>query len=259
MTESATKPLQEGQVSVQDKPEPKLTVSVKPESVAPDSKTVAVADESLKNPKTGGPLCVVFDLNGTLVTYRRDVALDAEDKEHKREIENDEAQKRSHVWRGHSLRFRPHLDTLMKFLFEEAKCRVACWTFSGREKHAKDLMRATFGKWADRIEFTYDGGDVPASTKAKDLNVIWKRHPEWATGRTILVDDSPKKAVRQPKHALIVETYHFEHVGDTALLDVLHTLRTLAAKPATETVETFSLQETYLARRKQRDKRCVAQ
>ena len=78
-------------------------------STASDSKAEAKSSKK--------PLFLIFDLNGTLVTYTLGRKIDRQT--HKTEWLRDEAAGRKRTWAGMNLRFRPFIDELMQFLFEE--------------------------------------------------------------------------------------------------------------------------------------------
>lgn len=167
------------------------------------------------------PLCLVFDLNGTLLAKRTDLMS-------KYTPTQDSA--RPHKWKGVvALRYRPHLDDLLEYVFEEAKCEVVVWTFSGNRKNARSLMRGAFGKYADRVQCLYTKADVEKRVKGKkDLNMVWSRFPSWDHDSTVLIEDSPDKTTLQPENAVIVKTFKFgAPEGDTELLTLIQTLRDL--------------------------------
>jgi hypothetical protein len=162
----------------------------------------------------------------------------------------DKAAGRNRRWGPLYLRFRPHLDQLFELLFDKLKyggsstpfssfsftlftnnlriyvydchvhsARVGVWTFSGRGPAARELMEATFGKYAPRVEFCYsaahcsrmqkpstsfslypshhmaylmDGMNLMNTDKnpsAKDLTIIWGNVSTWTASRTLLIDD----------------------------------------------------------------------
>lgn len=153
--------------------------------------------------RDGSELCVVFDLNGTLVVYTRQVlSIPANEKA------IDAAAGRKRRWGSLYLRFRPHLDQLFELLFDKLKARVGVWTFSGRGPAARELMEATFGKYASRVEFCYSAAHCsPQNPSAKDLTIIWKNVPTWTAQRTLLVDDDGYKATMQKENAVIVPSF----------------------------------------------------
>jgi hypothetical protein len=67
--------------------------------------------------RTGNELCVVFDLNGTLVVYTRHQIPDIPEAEKKA----DHLAGRNRRWGTLYLRFRPHLDQLFDLLFNQLK------------------------------------------------------------------------------------------------------------------------------------------
>jgi hypothetical protein len=167
-------------------------------------------------------LNIVFDLNGTLLSYH---FLDTPsilsklvssksrkpgqvDKFIVEELEDKEPVMWDADW---CVRFRPHVDELLEFLFEtpelKGRVRVGAWTFSGKGEVAIDLARIAFGKYFEKIEFVWDGRKA-TSRREKDLQRVYDAFPGWNANNTIIVDDSPYKII-QRENAYMIPTYEF--------------------------------------------------
>jgi hypothetical protein len=168
--------------------------------------------------KPQNKLNIIFDLNGTLLSYHfknslmfeSRLAQKTEDrmKQVRHEIVED---KDPGEWgKMMTVRFRPHLDELCEFLFSpemKDKVRVAAWTFSGRGDASRELTELAFGKYTDQLEFIWSGSK--GKHGFKDLGLVWDQFPDWNAENTILVDDSPSKIVH-PENAFVIPTYRFD-------------------------------------------------
>jgi hypothetical protein len=109
---------------------------------------------------------------------------------------------------GHAIIVRPHLETLLDYLF--ANCTVSLWTWSDLE-YAKDIANrfVTRGRKDRKIEYIFSEKDAGASAdgneniphykfhgNSKDLNYLWygKMLPCFSECNTILIDDLPNNS-----------------------------------------------------------------
>eukprot|EP00475_Leptophrys_vorax_P007547 TRINITY_DN1478_c0_g1_i1.p1 TRINITY_DN1478_c0_g1~~TRINITY_DN1478_c0_g1_i1.p1 ORF type:complete len:263 (+),score=46.86 TRINITY_DN1478_c0_g1_i1:52-840(+) len=165
-------------------------------------------------------LHIVFDLNGTLLSYHFLNSLMFDSKLAQRtgdrivQSRSELIEHREPAMWGQSLsvRFRPYLDELLDFLFSPEmsdKVVVGAWTFSGKGQPARELAELAFGKYYDRLAFVWDGSKSRGKNRSrKNLEDVWSEFPDWNAENTILVDDSPSKIV-QPDNAYVIPTYHF--------------------------------------------------
>ncbi|PSR89112.1 Uro-adherence factor A like [Actinidia chinensis var. chinensis] len=129
---------------------------------------------------------------------------------------------------------RPFYDDFLQFCFE--RFHVAVWS-SRTKKNVKSVLDFLMGKskhnllfcW-DQSHCTYTGFNTVEDREKplllKELNKIWEKHdPDlpWARGyynksNTLLLDDSPYKALRNPPNtAIFPHSYRYKNVNDNSL------------------------------------------
>ncbi|XP_057480056.1 uncharacterized protein LOC130767259 isoform X2 [Actinidia eriantha] len=135
---------------------------------------------------------------------------------------------------------RPFYDDFLQFCFE--RFHVAVWS-SRTKKNVKSVLDFLMGKskhnllfcW-DQSHCTYTGFNTVEDREKplllKELNKIWEKHdPDlpWARGyynksNTLLLDDSPYKALRNPPNtAIFPHSYQYKNVNDNSLVIILNT------------------------------------
>lgn len=153
-----------------------------------DAKTVTLHEEAQKSlrlhhlPPTISPLCLVLELDGTLVAIAKKPF-----EIPPLEAAGDLAAHRHRQWNGNWLRFRPYLDVFLSLVFDILQCRVGVWTISCRKMSlATSLVNATLGKYATRVDFIRTRTSAPRLVR--NLDLIWATTPEWRASRTVFIN-----------------------------------------------------------------------
>lgn len=105
---------------------------------------------------------------------------------------------------------RPHLDSFLDFLFDSFD--VAVWS-SAMQRNVTKLIDYAFGaERRNMLVCELDQGSCPQEKhpdpKAKKplflkpLSCVWKAHPQYNESNTLLIDDTPAKAGRNPLNLL---------------------------------------------------------
>lgn len=140
---------------------------------------------------------IILDLNGVLIA-RQYVEKGKDAPEDGDKLGNFVAQK------------RPHLDTFLKFLFDNFT--VAYWS-SIAYYNTKQFGEYAFGEHYKKLLFMWDqtkcwSFDHPTIDNKplflKPLAKVWKTYPQFNQGNTLLIDDSPAKACFNPEGTLFV-------------------------------------------------------
>ena len=148
---------------------------------------------------------LVFDLNGLLVDRRRSAFAEPDGTR----------RAPSAVLGKFHVYDRPHVAEFVRWAFEHFT--VGVWS-SAQQHNARALVNHVWGKSRDKLAFvwgqercTHVGAMDPARGAGskpillKDLRVLWS-HPSFARfgpRNTLLLDDSPYKAVLNPEHTAI--------------------------------------------------------
>ena len=142
---------------------------------------------------------IVLDLNGLLI-FR---VFDREKTKFEKHLEVSTKVNEFHVWK------RPHLDDFLDWLLDHFS--VGVWS-SAMHKNVDALIEWTFGpERRKRLVFEWDQSKCPKEEHPvhkhkplflKPLSLVWESFPEWNESNTLLVDDSPLKAKRNPEHLL---------------------------------------------------------
>ncbi|XP_026385305.1 uncharacterized protein LOC113280912 [Papaver somniferum] len=128
---------------------------------------------------------------------------------------------------------RPFCDDFLKFLFQNFN--VGVWS-SRTKRNVDSVVDFVMGDMKKNLLFCWDQyhcTDTGYSTLEnrqkllvlKELKKLWNKHDRslpWEKGaydesNTILLDDSPYKALRNPPHTAIFPPYRFEDAGDKSL------------------------------------------
>ena len=191
----------------------------------------------------GGRILVVLDLNGIFIDrVRREEAKAAppSPRPHDGVVNN------SLVWR------RPHVDTFLDMLFD--RFDVGVWSAANKD-NVRGMLNVLLRPEHDkRLVFVLDqshcdkDGVAPNNPHKplfiKDLaKAVWAQHPQYASGRTLLLDDTPYKARRNPPHTALHPPEWTRHAPEDAELSPQGRVRTyleaLAAHDADEPVPDF--------------------
>ncbi|XP_057444839.1 uncharacterized protein LOC130737086 [Lotus japonicus] len=141
--------------------------------------------------------------------------------------------------KNHLVFVRQHCREFLKFCFE--KFVVAIWS-SKMSDNVEKLVEFLFQDMKGKLLFCWDhsyctSSGVHAPTQLskemvfKDLNKVWDQFDDYNAKNTLLVDDSPYKALLNPPHtAVFPDTYKYWHNCDN-LLGKLHTLTSCSIFP----------------------------
>jgi hypothetical protein len=107
---------------------------------------------------------------------------------------------------------RPHLNDFLKYCFENFNVMV--WS-SGKPHTVERVINIFFGEhrkqlvatWArDKFGLTDEQYNSNYPT-IKDLSKVWADFPKYGAHNTILIDDSPEKAEKQPNNLVCASTF----------------------------------------------------
>ena len=126
------------------------------------------------------------------------------------------------------VRKRPHLDDLLKLLFEHFT--VAVWSEYNKDE-LDEIILYLFGDHRDKLLFIWDKSkckeiDHPLNYKTKQkrkmfskpLKTIWGEHPEFDMTNTLMVDHNKWQHLGQPeKTQFYPDEWHFTSSLDTKL------------------------------------------
>lgn len=142
---------------------------------------------------------IVLDLNGLLI-FR---VFHREKDKFKENLNTSEKVNEFYVWK------RPHVEAFLDWIFDHFS--VGIWS-SAMHKNVDALIEWTMGtERRKRLVFEWDQSrclkeDHPIHKHKplflKPLSLVWESFPEWNESNTLLVDDSPLKAKRNPDHLL---------------------------------------------------------
>ncbi|PWA51673.1 FCP1-like domain, HAD-like domain protein [Artemisia annua] len=167
---------------------------------------------------TPGIKLVIFELDGMLADIVFPSPKDVE------------ADKYSH---GEAVFKRPYLDDFLSFCFE--KFNVGIWSSRMKKKNLDPVVDCLFGDLKKKLLFTWSGfhcrnsgmrtiEDRDKFIVFKELRNIWEKNgPSWVKGtfnesNTLLLDDSPYKALLNPKHTGFFPTsYKYTDTNDDCL------------------------------------------
>eukprot|EP00743_Colponemidia_sp_Colp-15_P010884 GILK01012055.1.p1 GENE.GILK01012055.1~~GILK01012055.1.p1 ORF type:complete len:266 (-),score=23.88 GILK01012055.1:170-943(-) len=156
-------------------------------------------------------ILLIFDLNGTLLER---LAGKAANPKPAHKLIN-----KRKVW------LRPGLNALWNFVFEEDQARgqfdVAVWS-SAMTQNTQPMIDFVFGVHREHLLFDYHREHtVPdrsrhAKTYAtlKDLQSVWAKYPQYGPTNTVLIDDSPSKAAKQPNNHILVPEFAYESLQE---------------------------------------------
>ncbi|KAI3726168.1 hypothetical protein L1987_65965 [Smallanthus sonchifolius] len=169
---------------------------------------------------TSGKKLVILDVNGLLadVSAHRPYGIRKPDK----------------YIRERPIFKRPYLDDFMRFCFD--RFHVGIWS-SRTMKNLDPMIDYLLGHWKKELLFLWDGskctksgiGSIEVDAKTivvKDLRKIWDADDpdnSWVKGtfhesNTLLLDDSPYKALVNPKHTgIFPASYNYKNWGDNFL------------------------------------------
>lgn len=192
-----------------------LQLAVSPKR-KPTETYLALSEQPSKElPATEAPKkLLILDLNGTLVSRTR------------------------FRTRHNGMYVRPYQDEFLDYVFDNF-C-VMVW--SSAQPHSVNSMCALFEQYRKQLTLTWDRTTFGLSKSAyheksltiKDLEKVWAAfdgQPYDATN-TILLDDSPKKAVLQPYNSIHLREFNhksssFQQYGECELLHVMRYLEQL--------------------------------
>ncbi|KAI3784919.1 hypothetical protein L1987_44027 [Smallanthus sonchifolius] len=121
---------------------------------------------------------------------------------------------------------RPYLDDFLRFCFD--RFHVGIWS-SRIMKNLEPMIDYLLGHWKKELLFSVGIGTLEANSKSivvKDLRKIWDTDDpdnSWVKGtfhesNTLLLDDSPYKALLNPKHTgIFPASYSYRNSGDNFL------------------------------------------
>jgi hypothetical protein len=91
-----------------------------------------------------------------------------------------------------------------------AKYNVAIWS-SVTKKNINDYIKLIFGDRENELIFVWDQTHCHAIPRKntyplfiKNLETVWVKFPQYNQNNTIIIDDSPKKMVNNPKCCVII-------------------------------------------------------
>lgn len=142
---------------------------------------------------------IVLDLNGLLIfrVFSRDK------RKFTQYLDSSVKVNDFFVWK------RPHVESFLDWLLE--RFSVAIWS-SAMQHNVEALIEWTLGKERrGRLAFEWDQSRCPQEKHPthshkplflKPLQDVWTQYPTWNESNTLLVDDSPLKAKRNPPNLL---------------------------------------------------------
>jgi hypothetical protein len=199
---------------------------------------------------------LVLDMNGLLVSR---VRRDQVNAELKAQVERPGGP----VWgpgKKHLQFLRPNAAPFVNFLF--AHFDVAVWS-SAMRVNVESMVRQAMPAYEKRLAGIFDQDDCTTLGKhphnldkplfIKELACVWAKLPQYAEGRTLLLDDSPYKAVANPPLTAI-HPKEWEHTDaeDAALVpegpleSFLRRLALVAQQPDFLGVPAFLARETFV-------------
>ncbi len=150
---------------------------------------------------------IILDLNGVLISRTYDK--DSEPYDGAIRVNN------------HLMWLRPHCQEFFEYLFEHYT--VAVWSSIGAW-NMTNMPELVFGeKYMDKLLFVWDQDKCwrrsdPESRFVKPLEDVWRAYPEYNETNTVLIDDSIKKAERNPSSTVYCpETWTCECGDNDAL------------------------------------------
>lgn len=133
-------------------------------------------------------LCVIFDIDETLIHFIQRTYKDIWDKELKsKAVQYDYVNDKDHI-----IIFRPYLKELFTYFNNHRdSISVALWTYSERD-YAEDVGNQIIkfcGLPKDFFLFRYGSEDMDGLEKPKELTHVYKKFPKFNVFNTMLVDD----------------------------------------------------------------------
>ncbi|KAG2223452.1 hypothetical protein INT45_001200 [Circinella minor] len=138
-----------------------------------------------------------------------------------------------------SMYVRPYQDQFLDYIFKYFKVMV----WSSAQPHSVTHMCQLFGAYEEKLLRMWDRRYFNLSTSnynrksqtIKDLEIVWKglgEENEFDATNTILIDDSPAKAIVQPYNSIHLSEFNhmspsFLKYGEDELLHVVHYLERL--------------------------------
>ncbi|KAI9491764.1 HAD-like domain-containing protein [Zychaea mexicana] len=161
-----------------------------------------------------------------------------------------------------SMYVRPYQDKFLDYIFRHFKVMV----WSSAQPHSVNSMCRLFGSYVDDLLLTWDRryfnlstGDYNRKTVTlKDLEVVWRAlgQDTYDASNTILVDDSPAKAILQPYNSIHLK--EFDHTSPTfrkyGEAELLHVVRYLEQVRIQSNVCSFMREQPFVSPDPSQDK-----
>ena len=153
-------------------------------------------------------LCVVFDIDETLIHFISPSNIDVWDK-------TTEANKKGLdyvVYSNEVIIFRPHIKEMFSYLYQnQDTISVGLWTYSERD-YAVSIGNAIIDYCElpkDFFMFRYGVEDMGDESFPKDLRTVYKKFPKFNVFNTFLVDDAYKNLIHEinQKNCILIAPY----------------------------------------------------